>query len=423
MRNIENNLCEEYPTFWVTYVDLKQHISEFKRHKNAIIEFSSFVIEKILNLNIDSFEAQLFKKLYKNDKLLILFDGFDEIAPNCADIVIKLARSFKFNGGNQLWIATRDYFGLDLQNKLDICDVYKLDEFTQHDGTSLIIKSWLLTDVEVNMTDNIESHPDYTKYHQRAYRIINKVMSTNNRSIGMPQIFKMIADGFKNNENAELGLQLLSMFRCFVRILYERWSHEKGSIRKAAGSQSQEYEYNFWRFHQYHAVASKFPKLVKIYFKNFNGRDWPDVEVIACGLMSKKDKKFQFLHDTFKEFFAADFIAKNLRCIDAEVGVKKEEFYIIKLVCKILTNQEYGTIRIFMNDIIEDTELMDKVMPELKKRTKKLYEDENLIEIFSKNLNNIAEFVLNELKAESYDVKKEVLFKSAKNIVSKLRDD
>ena len=116
MKNFSKLLREQNPTKWVTYVDLKQFIEEFRQQENEL-EFSSFIIEKILKPK-QKFEASIFKRFYNDGKVFILFDGFDEIAPNCAEFVTKLAKSFYYNGGNQLWIATRDYFEIDLKEHL-----------------------------------------------------------------------------------------------------------------------------------------------------------------------------------------------------------------------------------------------------------------------------------------------------------------
>lgn len=47
MKNFSKLLREQNPTKWVTYVDLKQFIEEFRQQENEL-EFSSFIIEKIL---------------------------------------------------------------------------------------------------------------------------------------------------------------------------------------------------------------------------------------------------------------------------------------------------------------------------------------------------------------------------------------
>jgi hypothetical protein len=116
MKNISNLLREQNPTKWVAYVDLKKNINEFRLLSNDA-EFSRFFAEKILKLQFE-FEINFFKKLYDIGKVLILFDGFDEIAPDCAEYVSHLIMLFEKKGGNQLWIATRDFFEIDLKELL-----------------------------------------------------------------------------------------------------------------------------------------------------------------------------------------------------------------------------------------------------------------------------------------------------------------
>jgi len=58
MKNLTKILREQIPTRWVTYVDLKQFIKEFKEQKDEP-EFSTFIVEKILKPD-HKFEAKIF---------------------------------------------------------------------------------------------------------------------------------------------------------------------------------------------------------------------------------------------------------------------------------------------------------------------------------------------------------------------------
>ena len=140
------------------------------------------------------FEAKIFQKLYKDGKVFILFDGFDEIAPNCAEFVSKLAKSFEFNGGNQLWIATRDYFEDELKKKLQLDVCYSLDEFTEHHGIDLIASCWVLSENDCQSELDVKNSPNFQNYKDLAEKLSVKISKSQESSIGLPQFFKMIAD-------------------------------------------------------------------------------------------------------------------------------------------------------------------------------------------------------------------------------------
>jgi len=216
LKNFTNQLLDMFPNKWTTYVDLKQFIGKFKA-RDKEIDFSAFMTEKILKLNT-KFEAEIFKKLYKNGKVCILFDGFDEIAPDCAEFVTKLFQSFQQNGGNQLWIATRDYFEVDLKEKLRLDAVYKLDEFTEKHGVELIASSWVLSELlqcsktmtESDIVNHIRTSQNLQNYKESAKNLIEIIPKTLNNSIGLPQFYKMVADITKNNKDQGVHTQEIS---------------------------------------------------------------------------------------------------------------------------------------------------------------------------------------------------------------------
>ena len=366
VKNISKLIRQQYPTRWVTYVDLKQFIKEFKEQKLKT-NFASFFIEKILKPKTE-FEVEIFKKLYKNGKVSIIFDGFDEIAPDCADFVADLAQLFDQNDGNQLWIVTRDYFEVNLQQKLAISNTFKLDELTVEDGVNFIVDSWILKDFIIpnnfktkdEFIDYKNSSPNLEKYQQKARQIVQKVTMTKNRSVGLPQLFSMIADGFKDDNNLVMDLRGAKIFTKFVNAMYTRWADHKGTIRKDASVQSQDYELKFKEIHQFCAIFSLFPELIEILFPDYDKSEWPETEIIAGGIINKIGSSYSFIHETFREFFIADFIFKNL---------KKPK--IAPLLIQVLTIHKYGIIRMFLNDFIDSYSMLEKVQLELEKSVQK----------------------------------------------------
>jgi len=413
MKNFTKILREQNPTRWVTYVDLKQFIKEFKARKDQP-EFSNFMVENILKPE-QKFESRIFQRLYKDGKVFILFDGFDEIAPDCAEFVSKLAQSFQWNKGNQLWIATRDYFEVDLQQKLQLDVSYGLQKMGDYDGIDMIAKSWMLMDLshrnEVMTVEDfnklIKDSSDFETYKEKAEQIVKKVQINLYCSVGMPQMYKMIADGFKNITDVN-NLKKSKIYLQFVLNLYKRWSDEKGQIRKEASIESQQLELNFWKYHQFHAISSLFPELIKILFPGYNGSKLLVEEAIACGLMSIKNGEFYFIHETFREYFVADALAKALK--NEEINEK-----FLEVLTEVLTITKFGVIKMFLNDSIDSTTL-EKFKPQMRKFIRKFYEMETFVVLFSYNLENLTDFVISVFKKGDYNKVKEVLTSSSGRI-------
>jgi len=421
MKNISKVLSEQNPTRWMTYVDLKQFIDKFQDPENKP-EFLTFFIQNILKLK-NEFEIKIFINLYKSGKVCILLDGFDEIAPDCAEFVANLAHSFEFNEGNQMWIATRDYFQVNLQQKLPIDAAYKLDKFTEQDGINFIIASWVFSDI--NGLDTIKTKPEFdkevrssqkfAKYQQKARQIVRKVTMYRYNNIGLPQLFKMIADGFKDDKYTSRDLNGSKIFSKFAQKLYIKWTQETGQVRTEASIKCHEDGLNFWRLHHFCAVESLFPELVKVLLPDFNINGWPVEEIIACGFMTKIGEKIFFLHETFREYFLVHFIVKALtkEIIDGK---------IVEMIVKILTIEKYKTVQWFLNDAIEDTKVLDKIQPEMQKHVDSFYSLEYFSDFFINNFENLAYLLISVLKNGDYEKVKKTLEIHVKDILGKSKE-
>lgn len=436
MKNYEKTWREKSPLKWVNFVDLKQFIEEFKAHvmNKENPKFSSFFVDKILKPKTD-FEGKMFKNFYENGNVCILFDGFDEIAPNYADFVSQLAQSFESNGGNQLWIATRDYFEVNLQQKLQLESIFKLSRFSQEHGVNLIISKWILNDLKnqskFKSRNDFEifkkNSPNFEKYKMLANKIIQRLLISEKEPIGWPQFYIMIANIFKDNKEAALDLTRSKIYEKFAINLYKIWSEEKGKIRQEASLESQSKEISFWKFHQFLAIASFYPELAKILFPGYDGRDWTEEEIIACGMISKIGGIYSFLHETFREFFVADFVVKELKKIEdpkkRSTFFPKFDFFktktnndVTELFSNILTHCELGIIRMFINDEVDESTLL-KALPKMMKFIDNFYKMDSLGEIFAKNLKKIADFVIAVLRTGNYENVKKLIENNINSIV------
>jgi len=419
MKNFTKILREQNPTSWVTYVDLKQFIDKFKAQEGEP-EFSTFMIENILKPQ-HKFEVKIFQKLYKNGKVFIIFDGFDEIAPDCAEFVSKLVQNFKSNDGNQLWIATRDYFEVDLKKKLKLDVAYGLVEMTENEGIEMITRSWVLMDFVANKNvpkswvgfdEVIKSSTEYKNYQLKALELVKKVTVSKNHSFGLPLLFKLVA-GLKYEKYVD-SLTKSEIFTKFIKSLYKRWSDDKGQIMKDASVDSQEYGMPFWKFHQYHAILSLFPELAAILFPDYDGSEWKNEEIIACGILIIKNGKIYFIHETFREYFVADFIWKSIS--------KKIDEKVLELFVEILTVEKFGVIRMFLNDMIDNVSILTEIQPKVQKYIAKFYKMTSFVDLFISNLKNLVDLVFGVLKTGDYKQVLEILRKNVFLITIETKD-
>lgn len=341
LKRIVNILHEQIPNNWITYIDLKQHIKAFKDQKTRI-EFSKFLCEKILKLK-NNYEVQIFNLLYKSGRVTILCDGFDEIPQDCLKFVLNFMQLFEKSNGNQLWIASRNYYENFLQNKIKLDAIFKLEEFTEENGIELVINTWLLHD-EPNIKGDLKLHPNYSKYKNLVKKLGAKLLKKTSRQIGFPLFYKMIANVYVDKKDS---IDILTVFEIVENIVEQhcrRWITEKGEPGIDAVIKSQKNNVTYFKVHQWLAIKSMFPDAEK----NFNILDsnkTSDIKINNCGLATKYGDIICFQHETIREYFVSSYVTEILEGSSEQIN----EIFSI-LLKDILRKYKFSVIRMFIND-------------------------------------------------------------------------
>lgn len=213
---------------WVSYIDLSQMIPSIKselRKKvpgvELIPDFLAFISNHVLKTK-QEFEIKIFMKMYQMGKVVILFDAFNELARIFAEYFLQLVKVFKHNGGNQLWIVTKDDYEINLQKELGLEIIYALDDFSKDDGVEVMAKIWALNDMkqmnyQVNSKDdfleNFNKLDEFENYRERARNLIES------SEVALVQDYKNLAEMNKDrnhqvyiqrtaNENGELSKEV-----------------------------------------------------------------------------------------------------------------------------------------------------------------------------------------------------------------------
>jgi hypothetical protein len=122
---------EKTPTAWVFYVDLKDHLGSYEKRRKKFYELDDFLVEI---LKLKNFDAILFRNFIEINKLVLLWDGVDEISPNYKDFMINLILRVQELKNVQQWVSTRPEPELkeELKRKLS-CEAYELSKFVPDD--------------------------------------------------------------------------------------------------------------------------------------------------------------------------------------------------------------------------------------------------------------------------------------------------
>ncbi|XP_049291743.1 uncharacterized protein LOC125768328 isoform X2 [Anopheles funestus] len=84
---------------------------------------------------IELFELRLFKEKFNEHKLVLILDGFDEIAPYFKDVVMKcFGRFSRLDGVRLLYLSSRPYgFEQELKTTFEDCRMYGLKPYSEKD--------------------------------------------------------------------------------------------------------------------------------------------------------------------------------------------------------------------------------------------------------------------------------------------------
>jgi len=122
--HLSKQIRQKFPTYWVVRIDLNDHTDVLETQAKQKIGTVEFLCEKLLKLRCP-FEKELFKQccqgLEEATKVVLMFDGFDEISPNYKETVLDVLQDLnplKQPWIEQLWVTTRPHLREELEDNL-----------------------------------------------------------------------------------------------------------------------------------------------------------------------------------------------------------------------------------------------------------------------------------------------------------------
>jgi hypothetical protein len=188
-----------------------------KKSSNDLIEF---VLTSLLNKH-DQQEIALLKHLAKEEKLILMFEGLDEVN-DCKERVIHLIdaldkdETYKIK---KIIITTRNHLKKELEDHFKTFS-FNLNNFNDKDQKEFVYKYWLSTNEKHQESDD--------KLIQSAlYLIKQTILSQNlNQLIGIPLQIKMLADIFIDKEKDFSNIEITN-----IADLYEEFIKKKITIQ------------------------------------------------------------------------------------------------------------------------------------------------------------------------------------------------
>lgn len=362
LKLVRNYINVNHKIHWTTFIELKS-IQEVLKTK-IITDFETFISQEILKLK-KPLEKLIFKHLYSEGRVTLLFDGYDELSSSEArnDIenvdqknFVELVRLFEKKPGGKIWIATRSLppSGFLINN---IFRRFKTKPLTKTEQVDFLVSFWEKLKVESNK--NVSSEKLRLMADSIVQRLSDLLGIKDSGIIGFPLQVYMLADIFKvsvfdGNFEEKLKFKIILIYRWFLdgksKVFKERIKNTNmGKCGKFLKFM------NFYQIHQYFALSYFNPGVENIFGLRHNKKDWSFEKIKQGGLIKFDDanNKFSFDHETFGEHLVAEFVGKEFEMPD-------EDIQIYKFILKILTDSKYSVVRLFLNDIIAENSEYDE---------------------------------------------------------------
>jgi hypothetical protein len=253
---LSKKLKEYFPCRWVIYVDLKEYAKQYKEYLIGFKDFTSTTqIGEFLALYIlgrKSLEAKIFINFFKNNFVIVLFDGFDEICPSFKTFLSKLAIAIRQRTSNQLWIASRPYLEDELKDRLNASS-YRLSPFDKKKQIEFFEQFFKRNYTELNLSQ--ESLGEILKFLSEIEK--NARVETNTRfednTVNNPLLLQTIAYLFADNPKIPFNkFSLYDVYKQLVKQMFQR-AVEKGSEARKDFAESG-FHSSLKKFHQKQAI-------------------------------------------------------------------------------------------------------------------------------------------------------------------------
>lgn len=338
---------------WISFIDLKQYIKKFEqisKSKEVANSFLEFFSHKLLTLG-QAFDLELLASLYDAGKVVVFLDGFDEISPLYNNLMLNLVKSFNIKSGNQLWISTRAHLRNDLEqglNQLSCC----ISPLTHDDKVEFLLEYWR----------SMKSQKMQINHASLADELIKKMSqisySTGSDLMGIPIQVRMIAEIYGGDTQFDKQWNFYTIYETFIDKMIHNWMVNKGDLSIMDQKEIHKNSPGVVKVHQQIALKYFFPSQMQ---DDDDDEDELTSEMIArIGIINVDNSsgEMHFIHETFAEYFVADFISSSLKATKMN---KRKKQLVSQVLLKVFVQEKYQMIRNFMDKALENQDKLPTI--------------------------------------------------------------
>jgi ankyrin repeat protein len=324
----------------------KETLSNTNFKENLSKDLIEFVLKSLLN-KTNELEISLLKHLAKEEKLILMFDGLDEVTDYKEQVIQLIDALIKDKRIKRILITTRNQLREELEDHFRTFS-FNLNNFDDKDQKNFLHKYW------GNLNLKNQARPtSASKFMQSAEDLIERIKSINlNELIGIPLQTKMLADiYFEKVKNEEEFSKLIltniaDLYNQFIESKIEIQFERTNNNTKIASLSRKFKEYFEDSKQKFYSNHIKLSSLILFEQNNQNDMCLELNEILEYGVIVAftVNKTPTFLHQSFAEFF----LAKScLQKIQKQKRIKDD-----KELEQILRDKRHFLIRKFLNDLI-----------------------------------------------------------------------
>jgi ankyrin repeat protein len=331
----------------------KETLSNTNFKENLSKDLIEFVLKSLLNKTNEQ-EISLLKHLAKEEKLILMFDGLDEVNDYKEQVIQLIDALIKDKRIKRILITTRNQLREELEDHFRTFS-FNLNNFDDKDQKNFLYKYWR------NLNLKNQARPtSASKFMQSAEDLIERIKSISSQSlnelIGIPLQTKMLADIYfdKVKDEKEFSQIILTniadLYNQFIESKIEIQFERTNNNTKIASLSRKFKEYFEDSKQKFYSNHIKLSSLILFEQNNQNDMCLELNEILEYGVIVAftVNKTPTFLHQSFAEFF----VAKScLQKIKEQKGIKDD-----KELEQILRDKRHFLIRKFLNDLMETDE-------------------------------------------------------------------
>ncbi|XP_064464761.1 uncharacterized protein LOC135376110 [Ornithodoros turicata] len=352
---------------WVMYVDLPQRMASVKTALASQADMCKYLAD-LCQVHKDGLEFALFEKSLNVGspfEIVFILDAFDELNKEYRKCVLELTSFISQKKSHKIYMFTRTVFKTHAQDALHTVS-YELLPFSAENQAEFIRK-YEETAHSTNENDGAS---------ELFQRLLTNLKETNETILETPLLLRMIFE-MKNGEiaesddyssllkraniSADKNLYIVHVYKLFVwyKHLVFRIEKRKENIRlHAIQEENNSAALQFYENHKLLAMKCIFPQEALKYLLNKDelenlepeGRLMKDAanNCLKEGFLNCLNNGIpEFVHKTFAEFFAADYLLKKAKV--------RENFDVRGVIGYLYREEEYGGVTLLFDALASES--------------------------------------------------------------------